>query len=161
MAAVVVAALGRDAELLSRRVEAARRAVDNFCVLCEEYVKHPIASKSDEAINTYFRRWFQVYLAVADETMVLMTGRLCRPYQVDEHKRLYAQLPSNGNADISAIHSRGKEALLFKNAESLSRCSVDGFNYEYRKVIGKKGYERYEDVSIYTLLFLDCEEIND
>jgi hypothetical protein len=113
---------------------------------------------------------------VADEAMVLMTGRLCRTYQIDEHMRLYAQassapLPrptlekndisrdvwtdrrescgkeSSMDNSISAIHSRGKEALVFKNADSLSRCSVDGFNYEYRRVIGKKAFERFEDVS--------------
>ena len=66
----------------------------------------------------YLKEWFCRMLAVKDECLVLNGGELYRSY----HREMHA----------GYFHNRGREQQFFKT-DTLSKCSLDGINYEYRK----------------------------
>jgi hypothetical protein len=68
----------------------------------------------------YLRKWFRTFLGVKDEAMVLFNGEVIREYHEELHKQYY--------------HSRGNEDKYYKGVFGLSCCSVDGLNFEIRKI---------------------------
>lgn len=86
-----------------------------------------------ENSNFYIIRWFRTFVGIKDEAMVLINGELVRKYHQKQHEQY--------------LHTRGKETKYYKTGEnlSLSSCSIDGLNYQYRqlmKSLQKKEEER-------------------
>jgi hypothetical protein len=132
-----------DEKLLTERVKLLDSTVNNFLELMRTASRHSFASHSESAIGGSLRRLFSLYLSAADDVMMLFTGRVCREYHAIEHCELYRLM----NNSHSALHDRGGEGAYFKLTDRFSRCSVDGFNYEYRKLIKKRRSDTIEDVS--------------
>jgi hypothetical protein len=140
MSKAALRALKRDADTLASLAGGAGRGVGRFESLAAEYacVRLRAGDKAGAPLYALLRRLFRLYLGVADDAMVLFTGKLCRSYHKRQHERLFE--------GESALHSRGEESAIFKHSEDFTRCSVDGFNYEYRKLARSKDAYKYEEV---------------
>lgn len=144
MSKAVFDALNRDLRHLQSLATAVDREINNFEKLSRFYASCSLKLLDDRALNEFFKNFFRLYLYVIDDVTVLFTGSLCRQYHKLRHMNLYK---GSDNGSLSALHSRGKEGAYFSSID-LSRCSVDGFNFEFRKAERHQGMEKYEDVSI-------------
>ena len=139
MAKAAFKALTRDVESLNTLVHAVEESSLKFEELSRQYAKIKLSTRDDSSIHGILRRYFQIFLTAMDDAMVLFTGKLCRAYHKKQHENLFHESPS-------ALHSRGRESQYFKHTEDFSRCSVDGFNFEYREFLGRKDSYKYEEV---------------
>jgi hypothetical protein len=76
-------------------------------------------------LSRYLKRWFLTYLGVKDECMILLNGEIIREYHIPQHEEY--------------VHQRGKESTYYNKKVTLSSCSKDGIDYEYRKLVTKFG----------------------
>ena len=141
MSKSILKELRRDSTaLISMTAEIEGSGWRHFEILSAEYGCLQLSSNDDDMYSV-FRRFFRLYISFMDDAMVLFTGKLCRSYHKSRHENLYS--PGEGG---SALHSRGNESAYSKHSEDFTRCSVDGFNYEYRKMMKRKDVHKYEEV---------------
>lgn len=76
-------------------------------------------------LKHYLKQWFRSFLGIKDECMILITGELVRSYHVAIHE--------------SYTHERSKESYYYNRNCTLSACSIDGVDYEYRMLVEKYG----------------------
>lgn len=71
------------------------------------------------------KSWFRTFLGIKDEAMILITGEIVRSYHIPQHEKFQ--------------HERREEAHYYNDKCTLSACSVDGIDYEYRIITEKFG----------------------
>jgi hypothetical protein len=100
---------------------------------CSSRLKSKVSIEA-KLIQYYVKRWFRSFIGIKDECMALISGEIIRRYHQNQHK-LY-------------LHDRGNENKIYKRSETLSACSVDGIDYEYRKYSKKYGNKlvRYQNI---------------
>lgn len=143
MSKISFEALKRDGLKLGALVTNVERGTKNFEKLSEAYSSCVLSTSNEKSLRDYFLNFFRLYLYIIDDITVLFTGSIHRKYHLSQHGELYGREGSAGGG-ASALHSRGKEGSYFTSGE-FSRCSIDGFNYEFRKAETKMG--KYEEVS--------------
>lgn len=82
----------------------------------------------------YLKLWFRSFLGVKDECMILLNGEIVREYHISKHENY--------------IHEREDEAHYYNTQCTLSSCSIDGLDYEYRKIVNKYGHK-----NVYFIIF--------
>ena len=119
-------------ELLAKvkRCESLRHQLNGFSDHCvdrirffNKNIKAEDVEKLSYVLKHFIMQWFRTFLGFKDEAMVLFKGELTRKYFEQEHSQF--------------IHDRGPENRYYKNSKHLSSCSVDGIDYEYRKLDAK------------------------
>ena len=111
----------------------------------------PLQSTDDDAIQSYMRHFFRVYLSVADDLAIVFKGSIYRKYHKDEMIQLYREKYGSTAGDGSVcLHDRGRDGnKIYKTAEDkFLRCSVDGFDYEYCALRKRKYLSKFDDVSL-------------
>ena len=88
-----------------------------------------------KGLKHYVKQWFRSFLGVRDECMILINGELVRNYHIPTHE--------------AHTHARTKESYYYNSKCTLSMCSIDGVDYEYRQLV-----EKFGNRSVSTLLLL-------
>ncbi|RYH28309.1 hypothetical protein EON65_12665 [archaeon] len=73
----------------------------------------------------FLKLWFRTFLGMRDECMILITGEIVRNYHIEPHR--------------DYIHERNRESHYYNKDCSLSLCSSDGIDFEYRQLQSKYG----------------------
>eukprot|EP01039_Chlorochromonas_danica_P000211 gene213-226_t len=76
-------------------------------------------------LTFYLKQWFRAFLGIRDECMVLLTGELVRNYHAALHE--------------SYLHDRHEENEIYSKQCSLSLCSSNGIDFEYRRLVKRFG----------------------
>ena len=124
-----------------RKLEEFVGKVELYKLLLEEKTKGYLAAikaQSSPYEDTWFyiTKWFRSFIGIKDEAMLLINGELVRKY----HKQVHE----------SFIHSRGREEKYYKTVLlGLSGCSIDGLNYDLRKIS-----EKYPSIAVSNNIFI-------
>ena len=102
--------------------------VESFCWVSQEYdafIRRQFKGKLDLATNASFmyavQNWLRSFVAILDECFIYYTGAFSRTsYFADEH----------GPHE----HDRGPQEKEYEKIECRSRLSMDGLDYEYRRL---------------------------
>ncbi len=111
-------------EELTKRISTAESRLAPFKKLsldCSERIRR----YGSQYLLYYVRYWFRAFLGIRDECMLLLTGEIIRSYHADVNKDF--------------IHQRSNERHYYSESCSLSACSTDGIDFEYRLLIDKFG----------------------
>lgn len=111
--------------------ESRLKAFQNVTKECIQY----ITKYQQKFCQRYLKVWFRSYLGIKDECMILINGEIVRPYHIPIHQNF--------------THKREKEAHYYNNKCTLSSCSVDGLDYEYRMLT-----DRFGNKSVIYFIFL-------
>jgi hypothetical protein len=117
--------------------ESRLKAFQNVTSDCLQYIQ----KYQKKYCQRYLKIWFRSYLAMKDECMILINGEIIRQYHIPIHE--------------SYIHKRGNEAHWYNKKCTLSACSVDGIDYEYRNLI-----ESYGSKSVRRTIFFLLRDFN-
>jgi hypothetical protein len=119
-----VSALQKTQQELSSRVKTVESLVRPFKLLTKECIQYLLKYKKKFCYR-YLKIWFRSYLGIKDECRILINGEIVRPYHVSLHEHY--------------VHKREKESRYYNQNCSLSSCSADGVDYEYRVLEEKYG----------------------
>jgi hypothetical protein len=81
--------------------------------------------KDRQICQKLLKSWFRAFLGVKDEAMILITGEIVRAYHIQAHTKFR--------------HERQGESHYYNEGCTLSICSIDGIDYEYRAIANKFG----------------------
>lgn len=115
---------------------------ESFRQLTEGYAER-IKKNGQRRVAWYMKRWLRCFIGIKDEVMVLISGEIIRKYHESQHKEF--------------IHDRGEENAIYKRSKILSLCSVDGIDFEYRKMVDKYGEKTVRPL---LTLLLVCHKCN-
>lgn len=110
--------------ILEKRAAAAENLLSPFKKLSSDCADR-IRNYGAQYLLFYLRQWWRAFLGVRDECMVLVNGQCAREY--------------HGTQNENHVHERVGETKFYNKDCSLTICSVDGVDYEYRKLIHKFG----------------------
>lgn len=112
--------------VLSKRVGEAESRLPPFKKVtsdcCERIRKYGTEANY---LTFYLKQWFRAFLGIRDECMVLLTGELVRNYHAALHE--------------SYLHDRHEENEIYSTQCSLSLCSSNGIDFEYRRLVKRFG----------------------
>ena len=116
--AELVSRLTRACDKATSMVEQTQTWIRTFKRLSQECASR-INEGGTAAIQHYLTQWFERLVSIKDECFVSLTGEVKRKHHLEILD--------------GTFHTRGSEQKFYKG--TTSRCSVDGLNYDFRKLM--------------------------
>ena len=129
---------------LTEKIASAKSHFPPLEKMTEEIARNVVTCMKNRSVcQSYLKDWFRAFLGIKDEAMILITGELVRGYHIPIHGKYQ--------------HQRIGESHYYNDGCTLSACSVDGLDYEYRTMHEKFGSRQVGcEFQIIALLSTNC-----